>query len=231
MNQATIAKLGSLLLLVLAVLAVSRGLDLGFLLDPKRLQAWLRAQGILGPFLFMGLLALAVVMSPIPSIPLDIAGGLAFGPWLGTLYAASGALVGSVVSFGIARLLGRALIERSLSGHINFCGQCSDKLLTKAIFISRLIPGVSFDVVSYGAGLTKISLRKFSLATFVGMLPLTFLYVSSGAILAIGQGFTLTLGAIMVALFFLLPRWIERKNLFGLRKAFEHAEKSEGVKS
>jgi uncharacterized membrane protein YdjX (TVP38/TMEM64 family) len=70
---------------------VSRGLDLGFLLDSERLQAGLRAQGILGPFLFMGLLALAVAVSPILGIPLDIAGGLAFGPWLGTLYAASGA--------------------------------------------------------------------------------------------------------------------------------------------
>ena len=66
-----------------------------------------------------------------------------------------------------------------------------------------------------------------SVATFVGMLPLTFLYVSSGANLAIGQGFTLTLGAIMVVLFFVLPRWIERKNLFGLREAFEHVEESE----
>ena len=131
------------------------------------------------------------------------------------------------MSFGIARFLGRELMQRFLSGHISFCGKCSDKLLTKAVFISRLIPAVSFDVVSYGAGLTGISLRKFSVATFFGMLPLTFLYVSSGAILAIGQGFTLTLGAVMVVLFFLLPRWIERNNLFGLREAFEHDEEAE----
>jgi uncharacterized membrane protein YdjX (TVP38/TMEM64 family) len=204
MNQSTIAKLGSLPLVVLAVLAVNRGLDLGFLLDPERLETWLRAQGVSGPFLFMGLMALAVVVSPIPSIPLDIAGGLAFGPWLGTLYAATGALVGSVVSFGIARTLGRELIERFLSGHINFCAECSDKLLGKAIFISRLIPGVSFDV---------------------------FLYVSSGAILAIRQDFTLALGVVMVALFFLLPRWIELKNPFGLREAFVHLEESESARS
>jgi uncharacterized membrane protein YdjX (TVP38/TMEM64 family) len=231
MNQSTIAKLGSLPLVVLAVLAVNRGLDLGFLLDPERLETWLRAQGVSGPFLFMGLMALAVVVSPIPSIPLDIAGGLAFGPWLGTFYAATGALVGSVVSFGIARTLGRELIERFLSGHINFCAECSDKLLGKAIFISRLIPGVSFDVVSYGAGLTKISLRRFSVATFLGMLPLTFLYVSSGAILAIRQDFTLALGVVMVALFFLLPRWIELKNPFGLREAFAHLEESDALRS
>jgi uncharacterized membrane protein YdjX (TVP38/TMEM64 family) len=195
MNQSTIAKLGSLPLVVLAVLAVNRGLDLGFLLDPERLETWLRAQGVSGPFLFMGLMALAVVVSPIPSIPLDM------------------------------------LIERFLSGHINFCAECSDKLLGKAIFISRLIPGVSFDVVSYGAGLTMISLRRFSVATFLGMLPLTFLYVSSGAILAIRQDFTLALGVVMVALFFLLPRWIELKNPFGLREAFVHLEESESARS
>ncbi len=57
MNQSTIAKLGSLPVLVVAVLAVNRGLDLGFLLDPERLEAWLRAQGTLGPILFMALLA------------------------------------------------------------------------------------------------------------------------------------------------------------------------------
>jgi uncharacterized membrane protein YdjX (TVP38/TMEM64 family) len=82
-----------------------------------------------------------------------------------------------MISFGVARLLGRELIERFLSGHINFCGECSDKLITKAVFASRLMPAVSFDVVSYGAGLTKISLRKFAVATFVGMLPPTLVYV------------------------------------------------------
>jgi uncharacterized membrane protein YdjX (TVP38/TMEM64 family) len=76
-----------------------------------------------------------------------------------------------------------------------------------------------------------ISLRRFSVATFLGMLPLTFLYVSSGAILAIRQDFTLALGVVMVALFFLLPRWIELKNPFGLREAFVHLEESESARS
>ncbi len=226
MNPSSALKLGSIPVVLLAVLAISQQFDLSLFLDPERLAAWLRGAGPVAPLFFMGLLALAVVVSPLPSIPLDIAGGLVFGPWLGTLYAAIGALVGSVLSFSLARYLGRELIERFLSGHIQFCAECSDKLLTKAVVVSRLIPGVSFDLVSYGAGLTKMSLRKFSLATFLGMLPLTFVYTSSGAILAIGKGFTLALGAAMVALFFLLPRWIERNNLLGLRQAFKHSEPS-----
>ncbi len=59
----------------------------------------------------MGVMATAVVVSPIPSLPLDIAAGSFFGPLLGTLYAATGALAGAVLSFLIARLLGR-WIER-----------------------------------------------------------------------------------------------------------------------
>jgi len=222
-----LAKLGGLIALLLAVLALTQVVDFRVLLDPEGLADRLRGQGALGPVVFVALLALAVVASPIPSLPLDIAAGIAFGPWLGTLYAATGALLGSMLSFGIARWLGREFIERFLSGHIDFCSECSDKLLGKVVFVSRLIPAVSFDVVSYGAGLTKISLRSFSLATFFGMLPLTFLYVSSGAILGIDWRLGLFLGACMVALFFLLPRWIERRNPFGLREVFRHPNGSD----
>jgi uncharacterized membrane protein YdjX (TVP38/TMEM64 family) len=68
-------------------------------------------------------------------------------------------LGGAVAAFLIARYYGREFMARFLSGHINFCTQCSDLLLTKIIFASRLLPIVSFSIVSYGAGLTKMSVR------------------------------------------------------------------------
>jgi len=139
-----------------------------------RVQALLVKAGGFAPLLYMIIMAMAVVISPIPSLPLDVAAGAVFGPLLGTMYSAIGALGGAVVSFLIARLLGRELIARFLGGHINFCVQCSDRLPTKVVFLSRLLPVVSFDIVSYGAGFTSMSLRKFTVATFLGMLPLTF---------------------------------------------------------
>ena len=215
-------KLGIALVLLAGVLYATFRLDLVSILDPSTIEEFLARAGALAPLVLIGMLAVAVVVSPIPSLPLDIAAGAAFGPWLGTLYAALGALIGSIVSFGIARVLGRELVERIAGGHISFCRECSDKLLTRVVLVSRLIPGVSFDVVSYGAGLTKMSLRRFVLATFFGMLPLTFLYTSSGPLL-VGRGWlALPLGGIAVAVFLLLPRWIERNNLFGLRDVFKH---------
>jgi uncharacterized membrane protein YdjX (TVP38/TMEM64 family) len=161
----------------------------------------------------MLMMASAVVVSPIPSLPLNVAAGAFFGPLAGTAYSLAGALLGALASFSIARYLGRGFIERFLSGHVNLCSRCSDRILTKIVFLSRLIPVVSFDVVSYGAGLTMMSLRKFALATLLGMVPLTALYNYAGSVLVFGGVTTVSVGLAMVALFFVLPWWLERKKM------------------
>ena len=92
------------------------------------------------------------------------------------------------------------------------------------VFLTRLIPAVSFDVVSYGAGLTRMSLTRFAAASFLGMLPLTFVYVSFGPLLAVRGPIPWIGGALAVALIFLLPRWIERHDPFGMRRLFQHGD-------
>jgi uncharacterized membrane protein YdjX (TVP38/TMEM64 family) len=196
--------------------------DVVSVFQPDRIHKILGEFGTLAPVLFMIIMALAVIISPVPSVPLDIAAGTFFGPLLGTLYSAFGALGGAVVSFLIARFLGRQFIEQYLGGHINFCSKCSNLLLTKVIFVARLLPIFSFDIVSYGAGLTKISLMGFSVATLLGMLPLTFVYNYFGSILMVGRGFALILGLIMVFFFFVFPVIIERYDLFSMRRFFQH---------
>jgi uncharacterized membrane protein YdjX (TVP38/TMEM64 family) len=195
------------------------------LFHPDRVQEILVKAGGLAPILYMTLMALAVVISPIPSVPLDVAAGAFFGPFLGTIYSAIGALGGAVVSFLIARYLGRGFIERFVSGHINFCTTCSDVLLRKVVFIARLLPIFSFDIVSYGAGLTKMSLKAFAVATFLGMLPLTFVYNYFGSALVVGPGLALVFGLLMVFFLFIFPRLIERFDFLSLQRFFQHAEK------
>ena len=196
--------------------------DLAAYLAPDAIRDLLDTAGPAAPLVFMGLMGVAVVVSPLPSLPLDVAAGAYWGPWLGTLFAATGALLGAMASFGITRLLGRAFVERVVGGHISFCGECSDHLLVRIVFVTRLIPAISFDLVSYGAGLTKMTLWKFSLATFFGSLPLTFAYTWSGPLLFSGGALPVVGGVLMVALFLVLPRLIERHDLFGLRQVFTH---------
>ncbi len=203
-----------LVLLALALFASQFIWDMGTYFHPDRIQTWLGNAGALAPVVYMVVMALAIIISPIPSLPLDIAAGAFFGPMLGTIYSLIGALAGAVISFTIARLLGREVIERFLGGHVNFCPECSDRLLTRVVFISRLLPVISFDVVSYGAGLTRMSLSRFAIATFFGMIPLTFVYNYSGSVLVFGRWISIPLGIIMVILFFLLPPWLEQKGFF-----------------
>jgi uncharacterized membrane protein YdjX (TVP38/TMEM64 family) len=214
--------------LVVSLLTLQFFWDIESYFNPGRIKDWLATTGGLAPAVYMAIMTVAVVVSPIPSLPLNIAAGGFFGPFLGTLYSVAGALVGAVVSFFIARLLGRELIERFISGHINFCTVCSDRLLTKVIFVARLIPFISFDIVSYGAGLTKISLGRFSLATLFGMVPVTFAYNYFGSVwvLAPIKGMTIAGGLVMVILFFLMPYWIEKRNLFSLREILPHLKES-----
>ena len=215
--------------LVLIILITGQVVDLAYWLKPERINDLLGKAGWLAPLVYMCMMTLAVVIAIIPSLPLNVAAGAFFGPLLGTLYSVLGATVGAAAAFLIARYLGREVIERFIQGHINFCSQCSDRLLTKIIFISRLIPFISFDVVSYGAGLTKMSLRAFILASFFGMLPLTFIYNQFGAGLVMNQALAVSLGILMVVLMFIIPKLIERYNLFSLQQYFRHANEKRWV--
>lgn len=213
-QDTTFLKFFLILILLGILLLVNYFWDLMSYFSPDAMQAWLTESGRFAPLVYIVVMVIAIVISPIPSLPLDIAAGAFFGPFLGTIYSVIGALVGSVISFLIARFLGRKLVEKLLKGHINFCTICSDKILTKMVFISRLLPMVSFDVVSYGAGLTKMSLFRFSIATFLGMLPLTFVYNYFGSVILFHKGWTFSVGMLIVLFFFGVPHFIEKKNLF-----------------
>jgi uncharacterized membrane protein YdjX (TVP38/TMEM64 family) len=222
MKRTTIFKIMGVVALISLILVLHLTLDVFSRFSPKSIKDWLNRAGLAAPLLYMGVMALAIVVTPIPSLPLDIAAGAFFGPLLGTLYSALGALGGSVLSFLIARLLGRDLVKRILRGYINFCPRCSDKILTKVVILSRLIPVVSFDVVSYGAGLTAMSLWKFTLATLLGMLPLTFIYNTFGSVLVIKGWVSAVAAVAFVALFFVIPRLIERHDFLKLKRYFPH---------
>lgn len=205
--------------------ALERYFHLSTFLDPGRMEERLQAAGPFGPLLFMLVMAVTVP-SPLPTFPLDVLAGRLFGPPLGTLYAVTGATVGAMASFQLARWLGSALIAPVLKGHVNFCQQCSDKLLTKVVFLTRLVPAVSFDLVSYGSGLTRMSLAKFGIASFLGMLPLTFVYTSFGPLLSVSTPVLWIGGAAFLALMFVVPRWIEKHDFLGMSRFFVHESDS-----
>lgn len=175
-------------LVVVALAAAYRMLSrtgaLAALADPQSLRAQVLALGPVGPLAVVGLMATAIVLNPIPSAPIAVAAGAIYGHAWGTLYVLLGAETGALIAFGIARLLGGDWLARVCAGKESLRLLGSQNALMGVVFVSRLIPFVSFDIVSYAAGLTALSTWRFALATLAGILPASFLLAHFGAELA-----------------------------------------------
>jgi len=180
----------------------------------ERLQDFIRSFGAWGPVIFMSIMALHVLIPPLPSLPLDIAAGAIWGPWYGTLYASVGALIGAVLAFILARYLGQKIVMFLLKKQIKICASCSNSYLTWLVFLSRLLPIADFDIVSYGSGLSQISLKRYAAATFFGMLIPTWLLVTTGSKIVAGDKWILLLGFILAVMFLFVPTFIHRFNLW-----------------
>jgi uncharacterized membrane protein YdjX (TVP38/TMEM64 family) len=98
-------------------------------------------------------------------------------------------MAGAAVCFYIARLLGRGVTERLTSkAGLKYIDEFFDRHGTQSILIARLLPFISFDFVSYAAGLTSRGFWGFFAATGVGQLPATIVYSYVGGMLTGGAG-------------------------------------------
>ena len=200
-------------LAAMAISAIGWGLssfDYDQYLSLTVLTDWLHDAGPMAPLLLIGSMACAVLIPPIPSVPLDLAAGAVFGPFYGALYAMIGAEIGAIVCFLLARALGRDALSKLLKVETVFCQMCTDHQLMGLMFFARLIPVFSFDVVSYGAGLTNISLKSFALATLFGMAPPTFAFTYLGSSVISAQWLLIVAGVVMVAFFLTMPKLLTR---------------------
>ncbi len=149
--------------------------------------------------MFILLLATAVVVSPLPSVPLDIAAGLTFGLIGGTIYTLIGAELGAIIAFLLARRLGRPRLARRLPAPVMVqIDGLAARIGFRALLVLRLLPVFQFDWVSYAAGLTAISFRAFAIATFLGMIPPVIGIVAVGATLPSNPALSGAIFAVLV---------------------------------
>jgi uncharacterized membrane protein YdjX (TVP38/TMEM64 family) len=138
------------------------------------LQAKIEQLGFWGPAVVMALMAANIVVSPLPSAPILFAAGAAYGAWWGTFWVLAGAQIGSLIAFFLARWLGADVVQKWFgeSPALRIIGD--QTTLAGIVFVSRLVPFMSFDLISYGAGLTPLTWWRFLIANVLGMLPMNF---------------------------------------------------------
>ena len=155
--------------------------------DVDRVVEYIRSFGIYAYIVSFLLMVFQSVAAPIPAFLITFANAIIFGWWKGAILSWTSAMVGAILCFYIARILGRDVVVKLTSNAaINSIEKYFEKYGSKTILICRLLPFVSFDVVSYFAGLTSISLASFLIATGVGQLPATIIYSYVGGMLTGG---------------------------------------------
>lgn len=184
--------------------------------DIDSIKGYILSFGIWAPVVSFFLMIFQSVIAPLPAFLITFSNAALFGWVYGAILSWSSAMVGAALCFFIARYLGRGVTEKLTS---KFALQEVDNFFQEhgkfAILIARLLPFVSFDIVSYAAGLTSMNFTSFFWATGVGQLPATLIYSYAGEMLTGGaKTFViglLTLFAFSVLAFLLKRIWRQKK--------------------
>ncbi|RLK62710.1 TVP38/TMEM64 family protein [Atopobacter sp. AH10] len=147
------------------------------------------------------LMILTAVIAPLPAFLITLTNANLFGWWQGAILSWTSAMVAAAVCFYIARILGRdVVIKFTTKQGLEAIEQFFSRYGKQTILIARLLPFISFDIVSYAAGLTSMSFWNFFIATGIGQLPATVIYSYVGGMLTGGAKFLVTALLILFAL-------------------------------
>jgi len=112
---------------------------------------------------------------------MTLAGGILFGPWIGSLAVLAGATTGSMVLFLACRSAFGDLIRRRAGPRLAAVEAMISDRIFEHVLILRLLPVFPLGLISIGAGLIGAPLGAFAAATCLGMIPSTLIYTSIGS--------------------------------------------------
>lgn len=150
-------------------------------------RGYILSYGILAPIVSFLLMVFQSIIAPLPAFMITFANAGLFGWVKGAILSWTSSMVGAALCFYIARYFGRNLVEKLTSKFaLESIDQFFEKYGNYAVVVARLLPFISFDIVSYAAGLTSMSFWKFIIATGIGQLPATIVYSYVGGMLVGG---------------------------------------------
>jgi uncharacterized membrane protein YdjX (TVP38/TMEM64 family) len=173
-----------IILIVLVAVAILYGahrLGAGPVL--KNALDWIRGLGPLAPIAFVAIYIAACVLF-LPGSILTIGAGVIFGVVRGSIYVSIAATLGATAAFLVGRYFARDWIAKKLEGNAKFkaIDEAVGREGWKIVLLTRLSPVFPFNLLNYAYGLTRVSLRDYAFASWVGMIPGTILYVYIGSI-------------------------------------------------
>ncbi len=149
----------------------------------KDALAWVAQLGPWGPVIFIALYVVATVLF-VPGSVLTLGAGAVFGVVWGSIYVSLAATLGATCAFLVGRYLARDAIARKIEGNPRFAAldQAVANEGWKIVGLTRLSPVFPFTLLNYAFGITRVKLGQYVLASWIGMMPGTVMYVYLGSL-------------------------------------------------
>ena len=147
------------------------------------LVEWLRGAGVLGAMVFV-LAYVAAALLLLPGSVLTAGAGFAYGPAVGLLVVSPASVLASTAAFLLGRTLARGWVARRIARDPRFAAvdRAIGQSGFRVVLLLRLSPIFPYSLTNYALGLTRVRLRDFVLASWIGMLPGTLLFVYLGSL-------------------------------------------------
>jgi uncharacterized membrane protein YdjX (TVP38/TMEM64 family) len=177
-------------LLVVGLLVLAKVLNAQAVL--RSALDWIQSLGPWGPVMFAVLYILATVLF-LPGSILTLGAGVVFGVLKGWILVSISATLGAAAAFFVGRYLARGWVSKQIEGNASF--KAIDEAVGhegwKIVGLTRLSPVFPFNLLNYAFGVTRVTSRDYILASWIGMMPGTLMYVYIGSL----AGSLATLGA------------------------------------
>lgn len=182
-NWKKLVKPGIFVAAILLVFLLNKRLGWSdYITDPRwyqRLQETMQDNYLKVVVIYMVVMVVGCVVLALPGVTFAIIAGTLFGPWMGTLLCSIAATIGAILAF----LVGRFFLRDSLREKV-IKNKYIDRLLfdknTKnemtVLMVTRLVPIFPYNLQNFAYGITDMSLAKYSLGTFIFMIPGTAMY-------------------------------------------------------
>lgn len=181
----TILKFGIIAILIIALIIIAYKFSLFQYISTllNNANKWIESLGTIGGIVFILIYIIATTLL-ISGAILTLGAGLIFGIIKGSILVSIGSTLGATASFLIGRYLLRNWVEKQIEKQPNF--KAIDAAVAKEgwkiVGLTRLSPLFPFVFLNYAFGVTKVSLKDYVLASWIGMMPGTVMYVYIGYI-------------------------------------------------
>ncbi|PSB20754.1 TVP38/TMEM64 family protein [filamentous cyanobacterium CCP1] len=199
--------------------------------SPQAIVQSIQNLGSFGILAYIAFLVVAIVVGPVPSTPVTVAAGAVWGGFPAGTYGVIGLFLGSLAAYFIGRTLGRSAVQALTGKSVYFSKHRGEIYLGWIVFVSHLFPFLPYDLVSYGAGISGMSLPIFAIANLLGIIPNTLSLTYMGSVSTIGFPVAIGLAIVFLVMLVVFPWGVKRHNWLGLRDTIrlETVERS-GVK-